>query len=138
MQVCGPLFMRVFMNGSLRELKGVGEKTEKLFEKIGVRSMEDLLRYYPRDYEEFKEPVRVSEVRENEVCSVEGVVSSGVYVNRVRSLQVVGTSVSDESGKLSMVWFNVPYMRSTLKKGSRFVFRGRVTRKNGKLQMEHP
>lgn len=138
MQVCGPLFMRVFMNGSLRELKGVGEKTEKLFEKIGVRSMEDLLRYYPRDYEEFKEPVRISEVRENEVCSVEGVVSSGVYVNRVRSLQVVGTSVSDESGKLSMVWFNVPYMRSTLKKGSRFVFRGRVTRKNGKLQMEHP
>ncbi len=130
--------MRVFMNGSLRELKGVGEKTEKLFEKIGVRSMEDLLRYYPRDYEEFKEPVRISEVRENEVCSVEGVVSSGVYVNRVRSLQVVGTSVSDESGKLSMVWFNVPYMRSTLKKGSRFVFRGRVTRKNGKLQMEHP
>ncbi len=138
MQVCGPLFMRVFMNGSLRELKGVGEKTEKLFEKIGVRSMEDLLRYYPRDYEEFKEPVRISEVRENEVCSVEGVVSSGVYINRVRSLQVVGTSVSDESGKLSMVWFNVPYMRSTLKKGSRFVFRGRVTRKNGKLQMEHP
>ena len=126
------------MNGSLRELKGVGEKTEKLFEKIGVRSMEDLLRYYPRNYEEFKDPIKISKVQENEVCAVEGTVISGVYVNRVRTLQIVSTSVSDDSGKLSLVWFNVPYMRSTLRKGSRFVFRGRVVRKNGKLQMEHP
>jgi len=126
------------MNGSLRELKGVGEKTEKLFEKIGVRSMEDLLRYYPRNYEEFKDPIKISKVQENEVCAVEGTVISGVYVNRVRTLQIVSTSVSDDSGKLSLVWFNVPYMRSTLRKDSRFVFRGRVVRKNGKLQMEHP
>jgi ATP-dependent DNA helicase RecG len=126
------------MNGSLREIKGVGEKTEKLFEKIGVRSMEDLLRYYPRNYEEFKNPVKISKVQENEVCAIEGTVISGVYVNRVRTLQIVSASVSDDSGKLPVVWFNVPYMRSLLKKGSRFVFRGRVVRKNGKLQMEHP
>lgn len=126
------------MNGSLREIKGVGEKTEKLFEKIGVRSMEDLLRYYPRNYEEFKDPVKISKVQENEVCAIEGTVISGVYVNRVRTLQIVSASVSDDSGKLPVVWFNVPYMRSLLKKGSRFVFRGRVVRKNGKLQMEHP
>ena len=44
------------MGKPLRELKGVGEKTEKLFQKIGVFDTEDLLRYYPRNYEEYEEP----------------------------------------------------------------------------------
>ena len=37
-------------------LKGIGEKTEKLFEKVGVCSLEDLLHYYPRDYDRFEQP----------------------------------------------------------------------------------
>ena len=43
-------------------IKGVGEKTEKLFEKIGVYTVDDLIHYYPRGYEIFGEPVPISEV----------------------------------------------------------------------------
>ena len=45
------------MSTSLRTLKGVGEKTEKLFAKIGVTDMESLLSYYPRNYDAYEEPV---------------------------------------------------------------------------------
>ena len=45
-------------------IKGVGEKTEKLFEKIGVYTVDDLIHYYPRGYEIFGEPVPISEVEE--------------------------------------------------------------------------
>ena len=38
---------------SIRTLKGIGEKTEKLFQKLGIETVGDLLRYYPRDYEEY-------------------------------------------------------------------------------------
>ena len=41
----------------LRELKGVGDKTEKLFQKIGITTTEELLRYYPRTYDIYEEPV---------------------------------------------------------------------------------
>lgn len=126
------------MKGNLRELKGVGEKTEKLFEKIGVFSMEDLLHYYPRDYETYEEPSEIGSLAEGMTKSVSAVVSSPVYVSQGRSKQVITTTVSDGSGSLSIVWFHMPYLRNMLKRGSHFVFRGRIVKKQGRLTMEHP
>lgn len=122
----------------LRELKGVGEKTEKLFQKIGVTDTEDLLRYYPRNYDAYEEPEEIGGLEEGTVKAIAGTVVSGVYMNQVRNLQIITVTAADQSGKLPVIWFNVPYLRSTLKKGSRFVFRGRLVKKQGKLQMEHP
>lgn len=126
------------MSTSLRTLKGVGEKTEKLFAKIGVTDMESLLSYYPRNYDAYEEPVEIRSLEEGAVVAISVVVITGVYVNQVRNLQVITTTVADLTGKISVTWFNAPYLRSTVRKGSRFVLRGRVVRKQGKLQMEHP
>jgi ATP-dependent DNA helicase RecG len=126
------------MSTSLRTLKGVGEKTEKLFAKIGVTDMESLLSYYPRNYDAYEEPVEIRSLEEGAVVAISVAVITGVYVNQVRNLQVITTTVADLTGKISVTWFNAPYLRSTVRKGSRFVLRGRVVRKQGKLQMEHP
>lgn len=126
------------MKRPLRELKGVGEKTEKLFQKVNIWDTEDLLHYYPRNYDTYEEPCEISQIREGETAAVQGVVTAAVYVNKVRNLQIVTVTVGDSSGKLPVVWYNMPYLRSTLKKGSVFVFRGKVIRKNGRLQMDHP
>ena len=126
------------MSTSLRTLKGVGEKTEKLFAKIGVTDMESLLSYYPRNYDAYEEPVEIQSLEEGAVVAISVAVITGVYVNQVRNLQVITTTVADLTGKISVTWFNAPYLRSAVRKGSRFVLRGRVVRKQGKLQMEHP
>ena len=126
------------MAESLRTLKGVGEKTEKLFQKAGIFDTEDLLRYYPRNYDEYETPATIAELEEGTVKAVSAAVISGVYVNSVRQKQVVTVTVADQSGRLPIAWFNTPYLKSTLKKGSMFVFRGRIIRRQGKLQMEHP
>lgn len=126
------------MSTSLRTLKGVGEKTEKLFAKIGVTDMESLLSYYPRNYDAYEEPVEIRSLEEGAVVAISVAVITGVYVNQVRNLQVITTTVADLTGKISVTWFNAPYLRSAVRKGCRFVLRGRVVRKQGKLQMEHP
>lgn len=126
------------MSTSLRTLKGVGEKTEKLFGKIGVTDIESLLSYYPRNYDAYEEPVEIQSVEEGAVIAISATIITGVYVNQVRNLQVITTTVADLTGKISVTWFNAPYLRSTIRKGCRFVLRGRVARKQGKLQMEHP
>ena len=126
------------MSISLRTLKGVGEKTEKLFAKIGVTDMESLLSYYPRNYDAYEEPVEIRSLEEGAVVAISVAVITGVYVNQVRNLQVITTTVADLTGKISVTWFNAPYLRSAVRKGSRVVLRGRVVRKQGKLQMEHP
>lgn len=126
------------MGESLRTLKGVGEKTEKLFQKIGISDTESLLRYYPRNYDEYETPADIADLKEGTVKAVSAAVCSGVYVNPVRGKQVISVTVCDSSGRLPVTWFNASYLKNTLKKGSVFVFRGRVVRWQGKLQMEHP
>ena len=126
------------MGESLRTLKGVGEKTEKLFQKIGISDTESLLRYYPRNYDEYETPADIADLKEGTVKAVSAAVCSGVYVNPVRGKQVISVTVCDSSGRLPVTWFNASYLKNTLKKGSVFVFRGRVVRRHGKLQMEHP
>ena len=122
----------------LRELKGVGEKTEKLFQKIGITTAEELLRYYPRTYDIYEEPVEIASAEEDKTVSIRATIATGIYINQVRNLQVLTTTVADASGRLPVAWFNAPYLRGTLKKGSVFILRGKIIRKKGRPQMEHP
>ena len=70
--------------------------------------------------------------------AVSAAVCSGVYVNSVKGRQIISVNIADQSGKFPVVCFNLPYLKKTLRKGSWFVFRGRIVRKQGKLEMEHP
>ena len=122
----------------LRELKGVGEKTEKLFQKIGITTAEELLRYYPRTYDIYEEPVEIASAEEDKTVSIRATIATGIYINQIRNLHVLTTTVADASGRLPVAWFNAPYLRGTLKKGSVFILRGKIIRKKGRPQMEHP
>ena len=122
----------------LRELKGVGEKTEKLFQKIGITTAEELLRYYPRTYDIYEEPVEIASAEEDKTVSIRATIATSIYINQIRNLQVLTTTVADASGRLPVAWFNAPYWRGTLKKGSVFILRGKIIRKKGRPQMEHP
>lgn len=68
------------MGDSLRTLKGVGDKTEKLFFKLGIYDTDDLLHYYPRNYDAFEAPVDIADLEEGTVKAVSAAVCSGVYV----------------------------------------------------------
>ena len=63
------------MAPSIRELKGIGEKTEKLFAKVGVRTTDDLLHYYPRDYDIYDSPIPISKITGPMKCAVKARVS---------------------------------------------------------------
>ena len=70
----------------LRELKGVGEKTEKLFQKIGITTAEELLRYYPRTYDIYEEPVEIASAEEDKTVSIRVTIATGIYIIQVRIL----------------------------------------------------
>ena len=76
----------------LRELKGVGDKTEKLFQKIGITTVEELLRYYPRTYDVYEEPVEIGTAEEGKTVSIRATITGSLYINQVRNLQVLSTT----------------------------------------------
>ena len=122
----------------IREIKGIGEKTEKLFEKLNIYTAGDLLRYYPRGYDVYEEPVPVSEVEEGKICTVTGAIFGRVQVAGNRRLPVTTLHVRDLTGTLKAVWFRMPFLRNTFAGGGAVTLRGRVARKGRELVMEQP
>ena len=119
-------------------LKGIGEKTAKLFEKVGVRTVDDLLHYYPRGYDTFEEPKPMGDLEDGAVMAVDGCLKNGASGHHFGSASMVTASISDMTGKLRLVWYHTPYLKNTLKPGSRYIFRGKVSRKKNGLVMEQP
>ncbi len=113
---------------NIREIKGIGEKTEKLFNKLGVNTTDELLEYYPRTYDEYISPLCIDEVDSTVgVPAIEGVIMSEPSLVRARNLQILSVFIKDRNGtKLKCTWFNMPYLRSTLKVGNKMIFRGMI------------
>ena len=123
---------------SIETLKGIGEKTAKLFEKVGIRTIDDLLHYYPKGYDTYGEPKAIGELSEDETSAVEGFLKSGATGVHINGLSIVQATISDMTGKLRLVWYHMPYLKNTLRPDSHFIFRGRVIRKKNGLTMEQP
>ncbi len=123
---------------SIRELKGIGDKTQKLFEKVGVSTVGDLIRYYPRGYDIYEDPVPVSEAEEGRTQTISGAIYGRVQVSGSTKMQVTTMYVKDLTGTMKVIWFRMPFLRSTFAKGGAVTLRGRIVRKRDGLVMEHP
>ena len=123
---------------SIKELKGIGEKTQRLFEKVGVSTVGDLIRYYPRGYDVYEEPIPVSELEEGRTQTVSGAIYGRVQVSGTAKMQVTTLYLKDLTGTLKVIWFRMPFLRSTFAKGGSLTLRGRVLRRRDGLVMEHP
>lgn len=123
---------------SIKEIKGVGEKTQKLFEKVGIYTVGDLIRYYPRGYDVYEEATPISEVEEGHIQTVSGAVFGKVQVSGTRNMQVTTAHIKDLTGTIQVIWFRMPFLRNTLKSGQPVILRGKVTRRRNRLVMEHP
>ena len=123
---------------SIGKLKGIGEKTEALFLRIGVNTIEDLIRYYPRGYDIFEDPVPISQLEEGKTSAVTGAVFGRIQVSGNQRLQITTLYLKDLTGTLKVIWFRMPFLRNTLGKGGPITLRGRVVRKREGLVMEHP
>lgn len=125
-------------NDSIDKIKGIGEKTKKAFQKMGIETVQDLLEHYPRGYEEFTLPVPIAQITEGEVATIEASLVKSPRIKQVRNLHILNVQVKDSSGTLSVTWFNMPFLMNKLRLGSHYLFRGKVRRVNNVLVMEQP
>ena len=123
----------------LTDLPGVGEKTAKLYANKGIRTVGELLDFYPRDYDFFMPPVCVSSLQSGELSAVTlTILGTGrtAYAGRYK---VTSFQAADATGEIRITFFNMPFLVGKLQAGSAHVFRGIVKRhRNGKLSLQHP
>ncbi len=124
---------------NINELKGIGEKTEKVFNKAGIHTTDDLLKYYPRNYDIYEMPLWIRDFKCNQICAVKAIVYKQIEIRRVRNLQIVTAYLQDDTKNvIRATWFNAAYLKNTLKPGSSFVFRGMFKENRGAFVLEQP
>lgn len=124
---------------NINELKGIGEKTEKVFNKAGIHTTDDLLKYYPRNYDIYEMPLWIRDFKCNQICAVKAIVYKQIEIRRVRNLQIVTAYLQDDTKNvIRATWFNAAYLKNTLKPGPSFVFRGMVKENRGAFVLEQP
>lgn len=122
----------------ISELKGVGAKTEQIFTKLDIYTVGDLIRYYPRGYDIYEKAIPISEAEEGKTVTVTGSVYGRVQVGGSRNMQVTTLYLKDLTGTLKVIWYRMPFLRSTLSSGGVITLRGRISMRKNTAVMEHP
>ena len=120
-------------------IKGVGEKKERLLKNMNIETVEDLLRLFPRKYEDRREVCYIMEAPFDKEVLVRGKVISrqtrGSLYNKKTPLRIL---VQDSSADLEVLFFNGRYLANYFNPGSEYTFYGKITLNNGRRQMAHP
>lgn len=147
---------------SIGAIKGIGAKTEQLFHNLGVYTIGDILLHYPKDYDRLPPITPITELpslfqpqmsahlleepdgagTQKHLAEITAAVAAKVdkapFVRASRNMQITSLTIQEQSVKLELVWFRMPYLRSTLKTGQWFIFLGKVTPKGKFFHMEQP
>ncbi len=126
------------LSASVRSVKGIGPKKSERFERLGISTLEDMLRYFPRDYQDLRDSVDISALRDGEKSLVKAKVllmKKGRGYGRKRSFHLL---VEDLSGRMEVVFFMGAYLDSAFEIGEDYAFFGKVKVQKGRTTMFHP
>ena len=136
-----PLF---YFEGAMRitdsviKVKGIGQKSAKLYEKLDIRTVGDLLCHFPRGYERYDMPVLVSQTEDGTVRTVEGILTAAAKPVAAGSRRMIVARIRDISGEMDLRWFNSPFVLKQLPLGRKLLFRGKISRKGRSVSMVQP
>lgn len=126
------------LDSPIRQVKGIGAKTEELFHKTGVYTVRDILLYFPRDYERYPDVVSADEVIPDRKNAVFVKVNKKPTIVPNSRIQLVTLDILGQNQKVRANWFRSPYVRNLLEPGQSYILYGMIKKKNGTLLLEQP
>lgn len=118
-------------------MKGVGPRKFQLLNRLGIKTVEDLLYYFPRRYEDRRQFSHISKIKPGKVETIKGEILSVRSRRTKRRLSVVQITVADDTEKVNAIWFNQPYLSKKFKAGDKIILHGKVE-KFFEYQMNSP
>ena len=110
------------------KIKGLGEKTLDKLRSMGIESLYDLIYYFPRAYEDRTNVKDIINLRQDEYAVVKGRIVGIENRKLGYRKNITKARVSDPTGFLEVVWFNMPHLKYSLKVGEEYIFIGNIKR----------
>ena len=131
--------MRMELKQSVQYVKGVGPNKAKLLHKLNIDTVEDLITYFPRTYEDRSKPKNIAELTDGEEALIDVVVSSNINEVRIgKNRTILKLLVRDETASCVITWFNQSYLKGKFKVGDKYKFYGKVSVKFNRVEMTNP
>lgn len=125
------------LNSSLELVKGVGEKTFEKFENANLRTIGDILEFFPRKYEDFASLTDLSEIKPGKVLFKAR--AEKISMRRVRrGMTITEAILTDGKEKIKAIWFNQPYRVKQLQDEEDFFFSGKFEFNYNRYQITNP
>ena len=122
----------------VESLKGIGEKTAEILNKVGIKTVRDFFYNLPRDYENFAAPTSIRDMEPGKVVIRGKIDSLNTRRTRRRNFTVTEGIIRDNTDAVRVVWFNQPYRTKQFIEGKEYYFTGTYDLKNGRYQLTSP
>ncbi len=126
------------LSDRLSILNGIGEVQAKKFEGLGIKTLADLINYYPRKYDDYSHVVKIKDLRPGPVSLKVNIKNITARYARGRGLHITEAIASDNSGSVRVVWFNQPYRAKYFKSGQIYFLSGKYELKNNHFTITNP
>lgn len=126
------------LNASIKEVKGIGDKTAQTFEKLNIFTVEDVLFHFPRNYFRYPDAVSVEEITalQESQFAIRAVVKKSPSSRSGKNMNITTLTIGEAPKQLELVWFRAPYIKNQIQPGKEYVFFGKMVVKNKRLVME--
>ena len=123
----------------VRYIRGIGEQRAKALGKLGIRTLRDLISWFPRRYEDRRPVRRIAEMDPGETACVAAMVAAPPTVSHIRKgLVLVKLRAVDETGVLDVTLFNQSWLKNNLHEGETYVFCGKAEGNLLRRRMANP
>ncbi len=126
------------LNKDVKYVKTVGPNRVKLLNKLNIYTLKDLIEYYPRDYEDRSKPKNLYECIDGEEVLIEAMATGRINEMHKGKMTISRLIVKDQTGTCYITWFNQGYLRDKFQPGRMYRFFGKISNKNGRLEMNSP
>jgi ATP-dependent DNA helicase RecG len=127
------------LNAATTVVRGIGKKQSQLLEKLGLYTVEDMIYYFPRRYDDYSELKPIKELNyDEEVTIVAWVENIRTFKTRNSNRKITQALVSDSTGSIQLIWFNQEYHMRYLQKDMFLSISGKIEQYMGRLVMYHP
>lgn len=130
--------MSLLLTTPVRVLHGVGEKMAKALADLGILTLADLVYYAPFRYERVEQSVKIADLSVGTTANFAAQVISKLPIRTTRFRSMIKVKVSDHTGEIDLIWFNTPFVLSSLSVGQTYYFTGKVSYFKNKLSLTNP
>lgn len=123
----------------LASVKSVPPKLRTSLEKLGIKTVRDLLWHFPARYEDYTKITKIADLKPGEMVTIRGEVRRITSRRAWKSyMPIIEVLVTDETGGITLVWFNQPFIAKVLHEGMQANFAGKVFHNKTGLHLSNP